>query len=191
MDARFTRTKYNVRRKIIALVGAKVHIFDENEGVVLFAQLKAFKLKEDILVYADESKTEELLRIKARNYIDFSATYDVFDSRSGQVVGSLRRKGIKSIFKDEWLVLDPGDNQIGVIKENSSLMAFLSRFSSLIPQTYLTYIGQQEVATFKRNVNPFVTKLALDFSADSSNLLDRRLAMAAAILLCAVEGKQD
>jgi hypothetical protein len=46
------------------------------------------------------------------------------------------------------------------------------------------------VCSFKQNVNPFVMKISLDFSADVNRLLDRRLGLAAAILLCAIEGKQ-
>lgn len=192
MDARFTHTKYHIRRKVMALVGAKLHVFDENQNMIMFAQLKAFKLKEDIAVYTDENKSQELIRIKARNYIDFSATYDVVDSQSGETVGALKRKGMKSIFKDEWIILDNNDNERGLIKEDSGFKAFLRRFlSNLIPQTYFTFIGQQQVATYKRNMNPFVSKLDLDLSADTALQFDRRLAMAAAILLCAVEGKQD
>jgi hypothetical protein len=192
MDARFNHTKYHIRKKVIALAGAKLHIFDANQNVIMFSQLKAFKLKEDIAIYTDENKTQELIKIKARNYIDFSATYDVIDSQSGETIGALKRKGMKSIFKDEWIILDNNDNERGLIKEDSRFKAFLRRFlSSLIPQTYFTFIGQQQVATYKRNINPFVSKLDLDLSADATLQFDRRLAMAAAILLCAVEGKQD
>lgn len=43
---------------------------------------------------------------------------------------------------------------------------------------------------FKQNFNPFVTKLSLDFSTDTERRLDRRLGLAAAVLLCAIEGKE-
>lgn len=36
-------------------MGAKLHIYDNAEQLVLYSQMKAFKLKEDIALYTDES----------------------------------------------------------------------------------------------------------------------------------------
>jgi hypothetical protein len=47
------------------------------------------------------------------------------------------------------------------------------------------------IPAFKQNFNPFVTKIIADFSEDPRGMLDRRLGLAAGILLCAIEGKQD
>jgi hypothetical protein len=172
-------------------MGAKLHIYNSSEELVLFSQMKAFKLKEDIALYTDESMERELLRIKARKMIDLSATYDVYDSETGESLGALRRKGLKSIFKDEWVILDTGDNEIGFIKEDSVFMALLRRVITLIPQKYNVEIGDMVIPAFRQNFNPFVTKIIADFSEDRKGVLDRRIGVAAAILLCAIEGKQD
>jgi len=60
----------------------------------------------------------------------------------------------------------------------------------LLPQAYHATWDGQPVATFKQNFNPFIQKIVIDFSDDTDNLLDPRLGLAAAVLLCAVEGKQ-
>jgi hypothetical protein len=172
-------------------MGAKLHIYNSSEELVLFSQMKAFKLKEDIALYTDESMQTELLRIKARNVIDFSATYDVHDSETGEHVGALRRKGLKSILKDEWVILDRHDQEIGLIKEDSTAMALLRRFITLIPQKYNIDFDGNVIPAYRQNFNPFVTKIIADFSEDRTGQLDRRLGLAAGILLCAVEGKQD
>lgn len=172
-------------------MGAKLHIYDNAEQLVLYSQMKAFKLKEDIALFTDESMQKELLRIKARSAVDFSATYDVHDSETGEHVGALRRKGLKSILKDEWTILDRHDQEIGKIKEDSTAMALLRRFISIIPQKYNIEMDNATIPTFKTNFNPFVTKIIADFSDDPKGMLDRRLGLAAGILLCAIEGKQD
>lgn len=192
MDNKFGYDQYLVRQKIISVLGAKFHIYNPNQELVMFSQMKAFKLKEDIRLYSDESMSEELLTIKARNVIDFSATYDVHDPRTGEHVGSLRRKGLKSILKDEWIILNPGEAEIGRIKEDRRLLAFLRRFlSNLIPQTYNVEMNGSTVSTFTQNFNPFVTKINVDFSSDPARILDRRLGLAASVLLCAIDGKQS
>ncbi|AIQ17150.1 hypothetical protein H70357_11140 [Paenibacillus sp. FSL H7-0357] len=191
MNNAFNHTEYIIRKKVFSIMGAKLHIYNSSEELVLYSQMKAFKLKEDIALFTDESMEKELLRIKARNVIDFSATYDVHDSETGEHIGALRRKGLKSILKDEWTILDQRDTEIGLIKENSTLMALLRRFITLIPQKYNIELGNTVIPAFRQNFNPFVTKIIADFSEDRSGQLDRRLGLAAGILLCAVEGKQE
>ena len=191
MSAIYDHTNYLVRKKVLKLFGETFHVFDPSGNVIFYAKQKAFKLKEDIRLYTGEDMRTELLTVKARQAIDLSATYDVIDATSGEKVGALRRKGLKSILKDEWLFLGPDDNEIGLIKEDNAALALLRRFlTSLIPQQLYAEIGGREVCVFKQNFNPFVTKINVDFSHNTDGLLDRRLGIAAAVLLCAIEGKQ-
>ncbi len=188
----FQHATYLVRRKILKLFGGAFHIYDPMGNVAFYSELKAFKLKEDIRLYTGEDKQTEVLTIKARNILDISATYDVFDPSTGQKVGALRRKGLKSVLRDEWMFLDNNDQEMGKIMEDSLLMAMVRRLlTNLIPQSYQGDIGGFPVCTFKQNFNPFVLKVNLDFSADTHGKLDRRLGIAAAVLLCAVEGRQQ
>lgn len=191
MHTAFNHTQYIIRKKVFSIMGAKLHIYDSSGELVLYSQMKAFKLKEDIVLYTDESMHKELLRIKARSIVDFSATYDVRDTETGEPIGALRRKGLKSILKDEWIILDNNDREIGKIKEDSTAMALLRRFLPIIPQKYNVEIDGVTIPAFNQNFNPFVTKIMADFSDDPKGLLDRRLGLAAGILLCAIEGKQD
>ncbi|MCL7415594.1 MAG: hypothetical protein M8349_05980 [ANME-2 cluster archaeon] len=191
MTERFEHSTYLVRRKILKLFGAAFHIYDPDGNVAFYSKLKAFKMKEDIRVYTGEDMQEEVLVIKARKILDISAAYDVVDPTTNEKVGVLKRKGIKSIMKDEWIFMDANDQEIGLIKEDSTFFALFRRFiTSIIPQTYHGYIGDNLVCTFKQNFNPFVMKINLDFSPDTTNVLDRRLGIAAAVLLTAIEGKQ-
>jgi hypothetical protein len=52
-------------------------------------------------------------------------------------------------------------------------------------------LGEARVADLKQNFNLFRYELNLDFSMDVARTLDRRLGIAAGILLAAVEGKQS
>ena len=187
----FGLDRYIVRRKVLALFAPQFHIYDETERMVGYVKQKAFKLKEDIRLYSDESMSTELLLIQARQILDISAAYDVIDSKSGQKVGALRRKGLKSILKDEWIIMDAGDAEIGLIQEDSALLATLRRFlTNLIPQKFLFQVRGRPVGMLKQAFNPFVFKAQVDFSEDPGKVLDRRLALAAVVLLLAIEGRQ-
>lgn len=188
---RFGYTSYLIRRKILKLIGGAFHVYDPDGNLVFYSNMKGFKLKEDIRIYTGEDMQTEILLIKARQILDISATYDVKDSATGEKVGALRRKGIKSILKDEWIFIDAFDREIGFLAEDNILLALIRRFlTNLIPQRYHAEINGKPVCTFKQNFNPFVMKIKLDFSPDADGLLDRRLGIAAAILLCAIEGRQ-
>jgi len=189
----YNNKQYYAKKSFWKLFGGEIRIFDINRSRILFyVKQKAFKLKEDITVYGDESKNVELMKIKARSIIDFSAAYDVTDANTGSKIGALKRKGMNSILKDEWDILDANDQSIGIVQEDSMLLALLRRFlTNLIPQKFTLSVGGQEVGYFRQTFNPFVPQFEIDFSMDSSNLLDRRLGIATVILLQTIEGRQN
>lgn len=187
----FGHTTYLVRKKVLKLFGASFHIFDPNGQVVLFSNQKAFKLKEDIRLYTGEDMQTEVLVIKARQVIDWAATYDVYDSVNQHSVGLLKRRGLKSFLRDEWIFADEQEREMGLIQEDSTLLALVRRLvTNLVPQNYHATINGKTVCTFRQNFNPFVMKVTVDFTEDTEGAIDRRLGIAAAILLCAIEGRQ-
>jgi len=188
----FQQDSYTIRRKVFKVFGAAFHLYDPAGALVGFSKQKAFKLKEDIRIYTDESCTTELLVILARSVVDFSASYDVVDPQMGQGVGTLRRRGFKSMLRDEWLLLDPAGGEIGRIKEDSAALALVRRFmSNLIPQRFGAVVNGVPVAHYKQNFNPFVRKLRVSILPEADQVVDRRLLLAAGILLGAIEGRQQ
>lgn len=192
MHSAFLHNQYLLRRQVFALTG-KFRVYDSAENLLLFSEQKMFRLREDIRVYSDESKTQELLTIQARSIIDFSAAYDVVDATTNEKVGVLRRKGWRSLLRDEWEVLDANDQLRGMLFEDSVGLAMLRRFllGSLLPQNYDLTLGETRVADLRQIFNPFRYELTLDFSMDPSRMLDRRLGIAAGILLATIEGRQS
>ena len=189
----FQHPSYLVRRKVFKLLGGAFHVFDPAGNVVLYSKQKAFKLKEDIRIYTGEDMDTEVLTIRTDQIIDLGATYHVHDSQQGGVrVGSLKRKGLKSMLRDEWVILDPSGQEVGIIQEDSVALALMRRLMVgwLSPQKYYGTIGNNPVSVFTRNFNPLVSKMSLDFTMDTQGQLDRRLGIAAVIMLLAIDGKQ-
>ncbi len=198
-DARFQNDRFMIRKKVFKIFGNAFHIYDENGQVFLYSKLKAFKLKEDIRVYTGEDMTTEVLTIQARSILDFGAAYDIVDPLVGEKVGAMKRKALKSFLQDEWIIMDAQDQEIGVAQEDSMPLALVRRFlsflspllSNLVPQSFHGEVGGAPVFYFKRHFNPFVLRMDMDFSVDAESRLDRRLGIAAAILLSAIEGRQN
>lgn len=191
MDIAFQYDRYVLRKQFLALTGI-LRIYNPQDQLVLYSQQKMFRLKEDIRVYSDETKTHELLTIKARQIIDFSAYYDVIDSQYSTMVGGLRRKGFRSLVRDEWEVFDAQEKSLGVLTEDSLNQALMRRFllGRLLPQNYDLLMATERVADYKQRFDFFRYILDIDFQMDSGKKLDRRLGLAAAILLAIIEGRQ-
>ncbi len=192
MHTAFQYDHYLLKRQVLALTG-KFRLYAPDGRLALFSQQKMFRLREDIRVYADESMQQELLLIKARQILDFSAAYDVIDSQSGQRAGTLRRKGFHSLVRDEWEVLDAGENPTGVLIEDDLAQALLRRFllGSFLPQNYDLLVGGTRAVDLRQRFNLVRYELDLIFTPGMESRLDRRLGIAAAILLATIEGKQD
>lgn len=198
MDAdlqRFAHPTYTIRRKFFKIFGEAFHIYDPEDNIVLYTKMKAFKLKEDIRLYASEAMERELLVISARQMLDIGATYDVFDPVSNEKVGSLRRKGLKSTFlRDEWVIMDENDREIGLAQEDSTVKALVRRFiddiAFLLPQKFDVTVGGKKVMTLRQRFNPLIQRLVVDFTHDTDGVLDRRLGLAIGVLISAIEGRQ-
>lgn len=189
---RYAFDTYLLRQKVFKIFGNAFHLYDPAGNVVLYSKQKAFRLKEDIRVYTDESMSEEALVIRTQSIFDIAGTYDIYDPIADETVGAVKRRGLKSLLKDEWQILDAQGNELGKVVEDSMLKAIVRRIveaaALIFPSAYHVEIGGQRAATFKQDFNPFVRKFTLDFSPDTGDQLDPRLGIAAAILLCAIEG---
>ena len=192
MHSAFQYDQYTLKRQVMALTG-KFRLYNPTGQLVLYSQQKMFRLREDIRVYADESQFQELLYIHARQIIDFSAAYDVIDSPSQVRVGVLRRKGFRSLLRDEWEVLDSNEQVLGVLLEDNVTRALLRRFllGRWLPQDYDLLFDSRRVADMRQTFNLFRYELQLDFTMDQTHQLDHRLGIAAGILLGTIEGKQN
>ena len=190
----FEHLHYLLRRKLWQVFGQTFHLYDQQGRPVMYAKLKAFRLKEDIRICADASMTRELLTIRARSMLDLGATYDIVDAQTHEPLGALRRVAMASMFsRDTWKMLDAQDREIGEIAEDSLGLALLRKYflGALLPQTYHGRINNHEVLVFKQHFNLLVQTMALDFSVDRGRVLNRRLGIAAAVLIMAIEGRQQ
>jgi uncharacterized protein YxjI len=192
MHTAFQFKQYILQRKVLALTG-KFNFYGPQGQTILYSEQRMFKLKEDVRVYSGPDKSQELLRIKARQVIDFSAAYDVLDPMEKVNVGTLQRRGLRSIARDEWQILDTNQQPVGIIIEDDLTYAMLRRFllGSLLPQNYDVLIDGNKVADLQQKFNLIRYEMLIDFTSNKSQLFDPRLGIAAALLLGIIEGKQS
>lgn len=188
--------QYVIRRKILKIFGAAFHVYGPDGSVVAYCKQKAFRLREDIRLFTDDSATDELLVMRTQQVIDFGATYDV-DVPGAGIIAQLRRKGMKSTFlRDEWLVFNDQGKEIAIISERGSFLSFLRRWiewvSVFSPQKF-DVVRQSDgahLAEFRQHFNPFVYRMSVSILADDPEL-DKLALLAAGCLISAIEGRQN
>jgi len=183
--------RFVARKAFFKVFGNTFRIFGPEGNLRFYVKQKAFRLKERITVYADEGQKQAMLGIQARQVLDISAVYDITDLATGDKVGAMRRKGLKSIIRDEWSILGPTDAEVGTVKEDSGLLALIRRFlTNLVPQTFVVTLHGRPAGQIKQRFNPFILTYDVDFAAAQGGL-DPRMGVAMTVLLLAVEGRQN
>jgi uncharacterized protein YxjI len=179
----FKGNHFTIKQKKLSL-GNKYYVEDSTGKTVAFIHQKLLKLKEDIRIFTDETMTHEIMKISQEQILDFSGSYQVMDSMSGQLLGILKRKGLKSMFKDEWQILNTQRQEVGLIKERGGFMWFLRRFIfKWIPYKYDILLHENPVGEITEKMQIIGDTYTLDLSKDPNVTLDRRLAVVCCVMM--------
>lgn len=121
----------DLRFRLISL-GPQINVLDAGGRSVAFVKQKVFRLREDVEVYTDESRQTLLWRMKADRIIDWSAAYRITDAGDG-LLGTLRRKGGRSLWRATYVITDQNEQAIGGIHEKDPWTKVLDGLLSIIP----------------------------------------------------------
>lgn len=109
----------------------QISVVDAQGQLSFYIRQKLFKLKEVINVFADENRSQQLYTIKADRIIDFSARYNFADA-NGSYVGSVKRRGLRSIWRTYYEIFD-GEQVVMLIQEENPWVKVLDAFFCEIP----------------------------------------------------------
>jgi uncharacterized protein YxjI len=162
---------------------------------VAFVRQKKLALKEDIRFFADEEQKTERFRIKARSLMELGGRYDV-TTPEGERIGVLGKVFGKSLLRSTWTIMDANEQEVAVAKERSQLVAAIRRAIDFVPYGDFVPIlfhftidqGEQHLGDFTRRVGVRDT-YDLDLSGDTARTIDRRLAIALAVALDALQSR--
>jgi hypothetical protein len=96
--------------KILALA-SQATVTDADGRVVLYTKQKLFKFREHVQIFTDKSQSTLLAEIRTKKIIDWSARYVSTDAE-GREIGSVGRRGWRSIWKAHYEVFNPGDDRV-------------------------------------------------------------------------------
>jgi hypothetical protein len=114
----------------ILSVARKLSVTDAAGNLNFFVKQKMFKLKESVTVFADVDQKLPMYELKADRVIDFSANYHFTDSR-GAHVGAVRRKGMKSLWRARYDIVNGSSHALTIQEANPWAKVFDSLFCEI------------------------------------------------------------
>ena len=163
--------------------------------LVAYVKQKRLAFKEQINVFADENSSQPLFQIKARRVMEIGGSYDV-TAPDASPIGVLEKQFKKSLVRSTWRVLDTAGTELMWAQEASAAIAILRRVKEVFP--YTDFIPLPYGFSFARNglevgglkrVMSLRDQYVMDMSGDQERAIDRRLAIALAIALDALQGR--
>ncbi|MGB2709929.1 MAG: hypothetical protein WBC33_00310 [Conexibacter sp.] len=167
---------------------------------ICFVEQKRFTFKEDIRFYADASKQRELMRIKARQRFDPAARYDVIDA-DGAKIGEIQKVFGASLLRSTYTLFDASGEELARASEKSLPVALFRRVVGFIP--YVDWVadwlpipyhfdfkrGDTLLGSHRRQAMRFRDIYEIDMSGDPDRTIDRRLVLAAAVGMDALQAR--
>lgn len=167
---------------------------------ICFVEQKRFKFKEDIRFYADESKTQELMRIKARQRFDPRARYDV-TAPDGSKIGEIQKVFGASLLRSTYGLFGADGAEVARASEKSLPVALFRRAVGFVPYVgdFADWLpipyhfdfkrGETVLGTHSRQAFKFRDTYTIDMSGDAQRTLDRRLVLAIAVGMDALQAR--
>ncbi|MEL6150127.1 MAG: tetratricopeptide repeat protein [Chloroflexota bacterium] len=122
----------DLRFKIIALA-PQIIIMDATGKQILFVRQKIWNLREDVRIFRDESKTEELFRITANQLIDMGLRYHFRDTQTNQRLGAIKQNGQKTIWRSRYDIEDQLDQAMHQLTEDNPMVKITDAVLGEIP----------------------------------------------------------
>jgi hypothetical protein len=152
-------------------------------------------IKEDIRFFADETETEELFRLKARQIIEVRGRFDVLMPDGGRI-GTLEKVFGASLLRSTWRILDANEAEVATAREKSVPLALLRRVIDLVPYgEFVPILFQFEILMDGREAGEMRRPIGvrdryiLKLPGDPERRIDRRVAVALAIALDALQSR--
>ncbi|MFT5906483.1 MAG: hypothetical protein ACI9E1_002093, partial [Cryomorphaceae bacterium] len=110
--------------KILAFA-PQLQITDSSGRPLVYVKQKLFKFKEKVELFTDKTKNTKLGTIKANKVLDWSARY-FFESIHGAEIGSVGRKGMRSLWKASYETFNPREDtpDYHITEENPAAKIF-------------------------------------------------------------------
>jgi hypothetical protein len=161
---------------------------DEAGAPVAFVRQKKLAIREDLRFFADESESDELFRVKARQVVDVGGRYDV-TTPAGERIGVLQRRLAQTLLRTTWAILDADEAPVADVTESSMARGLLRRVVDIpILYHFSILVDGMQVGEVRR-ILTLRDRYVMTLGRDADRRIDRRLAVALLVVLDALQAR--
>jgi hypothetical protein len=181
-----SQSRFRIKRAFWSIFERTFRVYTLDGQLIMLVKHPIFRFREEFTVYGDEEQSVPLLLVKARQVIAINFNFDVIDIASGQALGTVQKRGVRSLIRDKFLILDPAGNEIGAMEETGA--SILRRFVPILTSRHSLTLHGLEAARM-RQIFRFFTK---EFEVELGSVpVDRRFVLACALLALMSEARRE
>jgi hypothetical protein len=184
----FSFPQYTIKRPFFSFFERTFRVYSPDGHLIMFVRHPLLKLREQWSIYADEGEQVPLLTVKARQIVAINFAHEIVDARSGQHIGTIQKKGLRSIIKDTFEIFTSDNQQIGKLEEQGHTI--LRRFIPILTSKHAIEVGGVEVTRIRQVFRWFTKEFIVDMSM-AQGRIDPRFAMACALLALISEARRE
>ncbi len=181
-----TQNHYTIKRKFWSVFERVFRVFTADGQLWMYIKHPLLKLREEFVVYADEAQTKPQLLVKSQQMIAINYSFMVTDITTGQVLGTVEKKGLSSIIRDKFIIHDATGTEIGYAQELGA--SILRRFIPMLTSKHGIFVDGQQVAFIKQQFRFFTKEFTVDVQPSR---LDPRFVLAVALLALMAEAQRE
>lgn len=154
-------------------------VYAPDGTLAAFVEQPWFRLRTELVMYADEEQLRPILVLKNRRVAAVNMEHDLFDAEDGRRLGVIRDRGLRSMFRDTWEILDADERLAGQMVEDGP--AFWRRLVRLLPGRHHIELGGREVARIRQIFHFWRREFELHI-LDVDDPIEPRFAIACALI---------
>ncbi len=181
-----TQRHFVIKRRFWSFFERVFRVFTADGPMFMYVEHPLLKLREEFTVYRDESKLQPMLLVKSKQVIAINYAYEVSDIDTGQVLGAVQKRGLRSIVRDKFIIYGPNGEELGYAEEQGA--SLLRRIFPMLTSKHAIFVGGQQVAYIRQRFRFFTKEFSVDLEPSQ---LDPRFVLAVALLALLAEARRE
>jgi len=164
--------------------GRRFEVRSPDGSLVLFC--KSRRSDPRLVFFTDESESAQIFRFEPKPLRHYQRAFEVVDAFTDRVFGQLRKKVYGPLKKEEWFILGPEGETLGLVSETAPRPNIVTRF---LPVTQfwkrpwaLTW-GQTIAGTIQPRRSLMGERVDVDLGLDMKDEIDRRLVLGVVVAM--------
>jgi uncharacterized protein YxjI len=180
------QSRYRIRRSFWSLFDRKFYVETLDGQPVLFVKHPVFRLREEFRICTDETEQTPVFILKSRQILAINFNFDITDANTGALVATIQKKGLRSLIRDKFHILDVNGQEVGTMEEQGA--SLLRRFFPILTSKHELMIKGQRAAYVTQLFRFFNKEFEVDVTP---GLADQRFVLSCALLAVIAESRRE